>query len=167
MKKLRYIPLLVLALAAMFILGGAVSVATLSVTTSTRTMSVMEETMNVDPDVIYRPQGIAVAGTVSAVGATCATAVEATTSNPTIRTAETSGNYRDRLLITETTGSSWPSGRLYRADLYADGVAKGSLYFKNNTTSTSVEGLTAEWDLGTTTPTFDTYSLVVTLLATC
>lgn len=158
---------------AVTLLGALVAVAALgcaaqtyTVTSSTKIMRTLSEANVIDADTLVRPTGVATGNNNAAAGLTCP-GVEATTGNPNLRTALTNGHFNYSAVITEATGSSWTAGRIYRVQVYGDGVLRATLFFQNATNAAGVEGLTMTVGLGSATSYPSAYSVSVERLTAC
>lgn len=150
--KLQKLPMIALAgIAGLFIIGAA-SAVTFTVNTTTTSVGIQGAALASDADVtIGGTDYIKTTSAVAAAGAT-APGVEATAGNPTITPGISAGErWIYQFTVTEVGNDSWPAGRKYSVEAFADGVSLGKVFFQNGTADSVVEGVLTRWDLGNVT----------------
>lgn len=136
-------------------------------TSSTESVFLANQTFTSDPDVSIAWQGLLKAGSNQSAAGTSVPGVEATGGMPESRTALIKNNFIYIFQLKEVANTSWSAGRQYRADVYGDDgtntILLGTLYFQNATADAgSIEGVTIKVDQGSSTSTYDSFTIVVT-----
>lgn len=157
---------LVLGIIGAFLMSF-VAVNTLSNTTSTRTVALVNETFASDADVSVTFIGLSKANSNQAAAGNTAPGVEATSALPNVQTALTKNNYVYGVEIKETAVASWPATRQYKVEVYGDDGTTTSLlatlYAQQATAdATAIDGVTVKIDTGSSSTAYDSYSLIVT-----
>lgn len=154
--------------AALILVGGAAllastSVGALTVGQSTSFVTLMQEQVLADADVRVTLQGHITQGGNRAANAAVCPGMEAAGNNPIARGDLVAGNQVYGAQIEEAVSTSWDATRIYKAEVFGDGVLLITLYFDNsNANANQVEGIRIRADLGSPNPAFDEYSTVVT-----
>ena len=146
----------------------ASTVGTLTVSSTIRTLMAARETMVTDTSTEVRQTGIDNGfGSRTQTGATCP-GIEATDAFPQLQNTLIANNWVLTEIIQEVIANSWPV-RIYKVEMFADGVLKTTRYFQNATAdNTKIEGVEFRVDLGMTGTTLpDSYTTLVTLLSSC
>lgn len=165
---MRKLPWFLLITTALLLLVMAATVGTLTVSSAIRTLMATRETMVTDTSTEVRQTGIDNGlGNRTQTGATCP-GIEADNGFPQLQNTLIAGNWVRTEIIQEVIGSSWPAGRIYKVEMFADGVLKTTRYFQNATAAGAIEGVEFRVDLGMTGTTLpNSYTTLVTLLSSC
>jgi len=159
--------------AALILIGGvallaSTSVGAVNIASSTSYVTVFQERITPDADVLVRLQGHITQGGNRAANAVVCPGVEAAGNNPIARGDLIAGNLVYGGQIAEVISTSWDATRIYSVEVFGDGSLLRTLYFKNsNADGNQVEGVRFRVDLGGPSPTIDNYSTVVTRLNAC
>lgn len=136
----------------------------LSVTTSTRSVQLTEETLSSDADSTITLQGIEKAVAAATAAGDTSPGVEATTANPDVNNAITEGNWVYKFKVAENAVASWPAARQYKVLVYTktgtDWILKTTQFFQNGTSdATGVEGVIVKVDVGSSSTVPDGFSI--------
>lgn len=159
--------LVALVLGGFIALLATTSVDALSVVSSTRSTTLIVESIQPDPNVVVTLGGVAISGSnKNGNGLTCP-GREASGANPILRNNWINGNAQYRLVIEEASADSWQPGTIYKIDLFGDNSLVTSLFFKNDNATNSIEGVKVRIDLGVPVSSFNSYTTIVTKLNGC
>lgn len=137
----------------------------ITVTTSTRSMQLTEETISSDADSTITLQGVEKAVTTAAAAGDTSPGVEAViTTFPSVNNAITEGNWVYKFQVAESGVASWPAARQYKVFVYkktgTDWVLATTLYFQNATSdAVTTEGVVVKVDVGSASVVPDGFSV--------
>ena len=158
------------ALVGIAALLSTTSVGALAINNSTHRITVVEERVRTDRNVLPTLLGQATQNSNSSENAESCPGRSASRNDRMIRNDLKAGNLIYRTRIEELQPDDWPTGRIYMVDVYGDGIRISRLFFNNkNADDTVVEGVRAYVDLGIEDQNDgpETYSTIVTRLNEC